>query len=376
MVDFYGALLPPLLPLFAERMGLSMMLCGVVVSAASFASSFSQPVFGHLTDRSATVWALYASLAFAALASGFIGIAPGAAALAAAGIGVGLGSAAYHPLGSVIAGRLGRMRRALALACYSTAGSLGMSVAPVAAVPIVLYLGGAGLFTLAVPGIACAAAFLLATRARTFPLAGAPRRPGTFADAIPKGNVRAMVLLNAVVTLRYWTFYSLMVFLPHYFVAEGYGEMTGAWLLTGFLFGNTVGGMVGGAVADSVGRRAMIACSALAGAAVTYPFFVLGGWLSALALVAGSAAMGTGYPVMIAVAQELFPRSAGLASGLVMGFSWGLGALCAPVTGALADAFGLRAALTLTLLALPVSAALVFTLPAAGRSMPAAPGGS
>jgi FSR family fosmidomycin resistance protein-like MFS transporter len=62
------------------------------------------------------------------------------------------------------------------------------------------------------------------------------------------------------------------------------------------------------------------------------------------AALVGFLAASTG-PVMLVTAQQLMRGRAGLASGLILGFAFVTGAIGAPVMGALADAFGMQAAM-------------------------------
>jgi len=52
--------------------------------------------------------------------------------------------------------------------------------------------------------------------------------------------------------------------------------------------------------------------------------------------------------VSIVIAQELVPHRAGMAAGLMLGFSYGLGGLCTPITGYIADTYGVQMALNST----------------------------
>ncbi|SVD37539.1 uncharacterized protein METZ01_LOCUS390393, partial [marine metagenome] len=67
--------------------------------------------------------------------------------------------------------------------------------------------------------------------------------------------------------------------------------------------------------------------------------------------------------ILVALAQELAPKSSGLASSLPLGFSWGVGSLALYPVGWIADQIGLTGALA-GLAWLPlVSAIPAFFLP-------------
>jgi FSR family fosmidomycin resistance protein-like MFS transporter len=84
------------------------------------------------------------------------------------------------------------------------------------------------------------------------------------------------------------------------------------------------------------------------------------------AALAGSATIAT-FAVTIVMGQEMLPARLGVASGVTIGLSIGLGGVGAPLLGVFADANGLRSMFEL-LLAFPLAALLVtLLLPARPR---------
>ena len=83
--------------------------------------------------------------------------------------------------------------------------------------------------------------------------------------------------------------------------------------------------------------------------------------MALLALI-GAATVGT-FGVTVVMGQEYLPGRIGLAAGITMGLSIGLGGVGAPLLGLLADARGLKTTM-LTIAALPVLGFLLtLTLP-------------
>jgi FSR family fosmidomycin resistance protein-like MFS transporter len=88
--------------------------------------------------------------------------------------------------------------------------------------------------------------------------------------------------------------------------------------------------------------------------------------MALLALV-GAATVGT-FGVTVVMGQEYLPGRIGLAAGLTMGLSIGLGGIGAPLLGLLADAGGLKTTM-LAVAALPViGLVLALTLPSRTRA--------
>ena len=94
-------------------------------------------------------------------------------------------------------------------------------------------------------------------------------------------------------------------------------------------------------------------------------FIVLGGAAGAVCLaLVGACVIGT-FGVTMVMSQEYLPNRIGMASGLAVGFSIGLGGIGAVLLGALADSLDLRAAMwvvaVVPLLAIPLGRRLPST---------------
>ena len=85
--------------------------------------------------------------------------------------------------------------------------------------------------------------------------------------------------------------------------------------------------------------------------------FSSGTWTLPLAALSGFVLIST-FSVTVVYAQELIPHNVGLASGLTLGFAFGVGALGGLVFGAAADIWGIPAVLKVICL-LPIPALLL-----------------
>src|SRR3712207_5275540 len=124
--------------------------------------------------------------------------------------------------------------------------------------------------------------------------------------------------------------------------------------LSVMLFAGGVGTLLLGPLADRVGRRTVLAGSMLLLSPLIYAFAFSGPstGMVLLALV-GAATVGT-FGVTVVMGQEYLPGRIGIAAGVTMGLSIGLGGVGAPVLGFLAD----RAGLPVTMLVIVALTAL------------------
>jgi FSR family fosmidomycin resistance protein-like MFS transporter len=118
VVDVNQGSLPAILPFLKAAHALSYAQAGMIVLAATIASSIVQPVFGYLSDRTARRWLLPVSVLVTGVGLGLIGVAPGYGTLLLLVIVMGLGVAAYHPEGYRTAASVAGDRRATALSWF------------------------------------------------------------------------------------------------------------------------------------------------------------------------------------------------------------------------------------------------------------------
>ncbi|MCD6350633.1 MAG: hypothetical protein J7M26_00830, partial [Armatimonadetes bacterium] len=101
-------------------------------------------------------------------------------------------------------------------------------------------------------------------------------------------------------------------------------------------------------VADRWGRKRVTIATLVLGAPLMAAGALVPGMLGLAALGAGALLLRLGEPANIAQAQEILTGGRGTAVGIAMGLTWGLSGLTYPAVGALADSFGMSAALAMT----------------------------
>jgi FSR family fosmidomycin resistance protein-like MFS transporter len=356
-VDFAGGALFVLIPYLHDKFHLSYTLSAVLVLSSTVSGSIVQPLFGLWSDRRGAIWLLPFGVAAGGIGIALASVSPVYGLVVLCVILSGLGTAAFHPEGSKFAAYVSGRRRASGMSLFSVGGNLGFGLGALAAALLVHALGLDGGLLLALPSLAVAAVLL---SLRGYLLGFAPDR-----DTVRRGgwedDRRALGILLVVITFRSLAWYGLLTFVPLWEVSQGHSKQYGSAVLWAMLLVGGIGTLAAGPIADRIGLRTVL----LAANAVITPlmllFVIVGGAVGAVALaLVGIAVIGT-FGITMVMAQQYLPTRIGMAAGLSIGFSIGLGGIAAVFLGGIADAIDLRTALYVSATA-PVVATLLTTL--------------
>jgi MFS transporter, FSR family, fosmidomycin resistance protein len=357
IVDGYGNIFAPLLPLLIPKLGLSFGAVGTLTMLFQLSASVSQVGFGHLADRWRPRLLLVSGPVISVAVLSFVGASTSMGMAAAILIVGGLGGAAFHPPAAALAYRLGAERPGLAMAVHITGGSLGFSMGPLLFAPVAQQYGLEWTPLVAIPGLAGVLLLL-----RRLPDVSWPKATTSGFSAL-RPYAKPLALLYFVVVLRTMTSIAFATFMPVMLTGRGMSLAASGGAVAAYLFASGVGGFVGGPAADRFGPRRVIALSLILAVPFLFAATLAHGWWFVLLVALGGFFLQSTLPVNVTFGQALAPVSAATVSSLMMGFAWGSGGLTVPIVGAVADRIGLD--LTLRGLALvPLSAAaLAMALP-------------
>ena len=358
MVDGYGNIYAPLLPLLIPKLNLSLAAAGTLTMLYQIAASVAQVGFGHIADRWRPRVLVMVGPVIAVAFLSFVGVAPNTATLAALLIVGGLGGAAFHPPAAALAHRLGGDHRGLAMSVHITGGTLGFSMGPLLFAPAAQHLGLGWTPLLAIPGLIVIAFFLT----RVPPIPRHHESAGGFGALRP--YARPLGLLYAIVVLRTLASLAFATFVPVMLTRRGLTLSEAGAIVAAYLFASGLGGFFGGPAADRYGPRRVIIWSLVLSTPFLLAAPLLSGWPFIVVLAAGGFFLQSTLPVNVVFGQALAPVSAATVSSLMMGFAWGMGGFSVPLVGAIADRYGIEPTL-LGLAFVPLIAAAVSTrLPA------------
>ena len=361
-VDMYAGVLPLLYPLLTDKFDLSFSTVGLVSLAYSGVAAISQPLFGLVADRKGTrligltlMWTgfMFATLGFASSFTMLIALA----ALA------GFGSGAYHPMGALGAGAvIPPHQRNVAMSIYVMGGTLGVAVGPVVGALVFHFFGLSGTAALVIPGAGIS--LWMIAQMRVVAAKRGPAQPRVAPLPIPLGP---MAVIIGLMMLRSWTLFGIQSFIPTWYKNLGYSSAVYSGLATTILLTSALGTIGSGSLADRRGRKLLLVLSSIAGVPAILLFAQFPGYPAFVsAALIGLLAASTG-PLLLVMAQQLMVGRAGVASGLILGLGFVMGAIGVPVMGLIGDHWGLQNAFRTQAIVALAAVLLSLALPSEAR---------
>ncbi len=342
----------------AQFLHVSAAQIGLAASLRDLVGALSQPFFGWHIDRTGgrllgaggIVWvAVLLMLSLAVGLSGQFWLMLVPFTLSA------LGSGAFHPVGTMYAGEADREHAASNLGYFFFFGQLGLGLGPVVVGVVLDRAAAATGQTVALSSILPIFALMLLVgppalwMIRTIPNKHHPHRsvpkvlteaPSTDHTAVARIDIRALLILGALVFLRSVANQGAASFIPVLFARKGWQPSAYGLLTSFFLVGAALSVVVFGWLADRYQRRLVIAATLCLAAPAFFFLPSAEGWLAfTLAFFAG-AFIGGSFSITVVIAQGLIPGRKGLASGSILGFMFTSAALGSVLIGILADGPG------------------------------------
>ncbi|KYD21968.1 MFS transporter [Caldibacillus debilis] len=367
--DTAQSVVPALFPILQDTLHLSYFQIGLMTFMLNMTSSVMQPVFGYIADKRPAPFFLPAGMLMSTAGLAGLALAQNYALLLLAVLLIGLGSALFHPEGSRVAYMAAGSRRGLSQSIYQVGGNLGQALFPLFTYYLFVPFGqrAALLFTL-LTCLGMAVLFHVSKwyqlRLRQMPPAKKTGEKGKTKNFRLEKKVKAaLILLVLFVFARSWYHAGISNFYQFYLIHD-YGltvKEAQVYLLV-FMISGVLGTFFGGPLADRFGRKNILAFSMLGAA----PFAVLLPYLPLFLVIPFFAMTGfiimSSFSVAVVYAQELIPNQVGVASGLIVGLAFGMGAIGSVLLGSLADFTSIRTVMILCSF-LPAVGTLALALP-------------
>lgn len=346
VTDITSGALPAMLPFLKEALGLSYTMAGMIILVFNLMSSVIQPIFGYLADKKSVLWFLPLGAFCAALGLSLVGLAPTYWMVLALVAFSGVGVAIYHPEGWRVANFFSGEKKATGMSIFGVGGNLGIALGPVMAAFSIARWGLQGALLFLIPGVAIAGAFLLSRFWRVDTAAISKKNDSAPAIQAMRNALHPMSLLLAMIMLRSWTQIGMMTFIPFFYINHMKGDpiLVGNLLFT-FLAAGTVGTFIGGPLADRFGHKRTLLFSLGLSCPLLVLFLMSSGFWAFFWLALAGLILIFSFSVSMVMGQSLMPRNVGLASGLILGLSFGMGGVGAAGLGFFADSWGVPATL-------------------------------
>lgn len=364
--DFYNNFLPPLLPFLVNTMHISLTTGGLLAMVYAITSCLLQPFFGYWVDRQGSTWPLIATIPASAFFICLSGEAPSPLFLFLLVAIAGMVSSVFHPLASALVARVtDPSHRAFSMSLFISGGNIGFAVAPALLTGYLANWGLERLWFLFFPALALAI-ICLVSRLHLVPLRD--HQQFTFEENTTAPSwyrSKPLLLLNISMTLRCWTQVAFLTFLPLLLPLWGASAALGGTFLTVYLLGGALGSFCGGWAGDRWGHaRCIQGCLLLA--LLSLGLFLFSNslsWSAWVLIFLGGAGLQGSLPSSIVWAQAILPQNAAMASGMMLGLTFGLGGVGAAISGAWADLWGISISLAISLLPVLLASILLHRIP-------------
>ena len=371
IIDGYGNIFTPLVPMLRAELGLSLAAVGTLQMCFQLANSVSQLGFGPLADRWRPRVLLIGGPLLGVALLPLVGLATDVWTVGLVLVLGGLGIAAFHPPAAALVHQAGGEKQGLAMSFHITSGTLGQALAPLAFAPFVERFALRATPVLMVPALAVLLGGLLR---RIPPIERLHDTGGARGVRALRPYAKPLTLLYLVVVLRTLAANSFGLYVPLLLTQRGLSLVEAGVVSSIYMLAVGCGGFLGGPTADRFGPRRVIVLSLIGAVPLLAVVPMLSGWVFVAVLAAGGFLLQSTLPVNVTFAQMIAPVGAATVSSLMMGFAWGTGGLLAPFVGMLADRIGIERVLTMMAFLPLVGAGLALALPAdAGATASAAP---
>lgn len=356
VIDLAPGALYAALPFFKAHLGLTYAQVSAIVLMQNITSSLSQPFLGYFSDRTPKAWIMPAgcilcgTAMLASLLTSSYYLALLFTALS------GFGNAAFHPEAAKVVNRLSGRSAGKGVSLFSVWGSIGFASGSM----FLAFLLSAGarslLYLFILPFLLCGAALI-------YVAVSLPSVPTVRTDSLKqlRGAMNGSVIfLLGMLAARATISSGISAFVPLYYVSYLQGSaLYASSLLTVFMAAGAVGTLLGGFMSDKYGSKTVMIYSILPLAFLMYEFRLADGIWPFCILALASILLSSTSTSSLVLIQKMMPGNVGMASGLNLGFSVGLGTMGVIVLGKVADLWSMPMIFNI-LAALPVIA-LVLT---------------
>jgi len=260
---FYILVLPVLVPLLKDRLGVGFFEIGLALTAFNVVTGLTQAPMGFLVDRVGPRLVLIAGLCLGGLALAMLGVWITYPVLIAAALLAGLANCVYHPADyALLADAIPQQRVGRGFSVHTFAGFAGGALAPPILLGVAAYAGlAAALLVAGLVGPAVAGLLLLRGKVEAAPHSKARRIADGAGKRAPLGILNASIIgLTGFFTLLALSSGGIQSFSVVALLATQDVTLASANVaLTAYLTSAAIGVLAGGFLADRTAAHGYIA---------------------------------------------------------------------------------------------------------------------
>ena len=363
--DFYAAFLTPLLPLFVDKLGLTLTQVGLLAGISRFLAFVVQPSSGYVADHYHTRFFILGGPLLATVFMPLIGVAPSYLVLILFVCMGSIGVSMFHPTAAGMVSQYAGSHFGLSMALFNLGGTLSFGLGPIF---IAFFVHTWGLESSPVTMV-----FGLVLMAFLFKIVPLPTTEGLgdlgFMGSIKEafGAVwKPIFTIWSIMVLRSFVGQVFMTFLPIYYSREGFSLLSLGTIVSIFTVAGALSGVAAGHFSDRFGFKPVFFVShGLATPSLYLLLLLPGDWAYVSAFLAGFFVMAS-LPLGVTMAQEIAPKGKSMVSSLMMGLAWGMGGMMTPLAGKMADLFSIRPVLAALAIIPLLTCGLIALLPKRG----------
>lgn len=348
-IDLYAALLVPLYPLITSKLGINLASISAIIAFGHLVSSMMQPVFGFISDklkhRVFMVWGLIFSAIFIPLAIKAVNVYLFLGCLL---LGM-LGNAFFHPQVSALAKKFNKNNPDLSrdMGIFLGLGTIGYAIGPYIATYVMENFGENKFLYLSLIGIVVS----------IFMYFSVPKiieknaNDGNFFIIIKEVlKNKTCMFLTFISTIKSAVSISFGTYIPFLLNKYDFSLKETGLIVTLFFISGGIATIFSSKIENKIGTKGVIILSFVSILPLISGFlFCLdkNKYFACLLFILTGFFILLSVGVILVQAQRAMPKHTGVISGVMQGFSWGLGAMFLAPLGLIGQKFGIEAILIL-----------------------------
>ena len=338
--DFYMNLIPPILYIFTQEMGLTLTQQALIATVITTSGTLLQPLIGYFLDHIGRTSMLIYSVIWITIGMSITGLVDNYYVLLIVSGVAAIASSVYHPLGSAVAAKLSTGSQGKSLSIFMTIGGFAAMFTPLVAVPMALHFGRQSLALLVFPGLLIAY-FLWKAKVQDIKFISDTKHEKAKAKGIKPHNMLWLGLVVVIAVIKIMISRLTIVFGIQILTLKGIDLILAGVILSIHLFARTVGTLTGGFLSDKIGeKKIMILFNSVTLAGYLLMTFT-SGMLSAIGFIIIGYSLNSTATANITITHKIVPNNITFGTGIIMGFATTVGGIGILLFGKIADVIGL-----------------------------------